>query len=388
MRPNFRGAAPAMSTSPTRRALSELCVEVPSPELTQKVVIGNVTEIISPSCSICFEKPRAVRNRPCGHAVCCGLCTVRAIAAATKTYTCPACRTVVTDLEWHGTNPSLQRMATDGRNLSPNGATRSTVYDFLRARATEQPENELGEASRKVLAAWGVEAADPVEAFPLVAAAESGDADAVARLLAGGADVNLADGDGWTPLIAASANGNARLVTTLLAVPGVHVNATNDDEETALVRAAASGSVEAVSALLGTEGLAVNASTRHGKTALIIAAGVGDGPMTAALLASPLVDVNAADGAGETALLHAAGGGHASVVATLLEHPRLNTAKRNGAGQTPLMVAVDKGHEEVATALRVHAREKAVRAAKTERAARTERAAAAMTEREQDENHF
>jgi hypothetical protein len=293
-----------------------LTVDVPSPEIGASVVAATDEECaVTPSCSICMAKPRTVRNRPCGHAICCGLCTVRAVTPSRKKYFCPACRAEVEELEWHGASPNLSRMATDGRQLSPGAATRSSVHEFLRARAEDDPESELGAACRQVLAVWGIEGADVAEAFPLIAACESGDAAAVTALLAAGSDANLSDGDGWTPLIAAASEGNAQIVATLLAVPGIDANARNDDGETALMRAAASGSTQAAAALLTTAQLDVNGATHvTGKTALVIAASVGDAVMAALLLSAPDIDANATDALGDTALLHAATLGHVGVV--------------------------------------------------------------------------
>ena len=156
------------------------------------------------SCAICFARPRCVRNRPCGHAVSCGLCTILATNPPTKSYSCPTCRQQVEEIEWHG-EAVPTRMATDGRALPAGTAVRSDLFGFLQARAANTSDAPLADASRRALSTWGVlpasasgepsaSAAPPEESFPLVAAAEAGDIGSIMRLLARGeVDVNLPD---------------------------------------------------------------------------------------------------------------------------------------------------------------------------------------------------
>ena len=44
-------------------------------------------------CVCCMSCPRAVRNQPCGHAICCELCTIRAVQAGGLK--CGVCRGAV-----------------------------------------------------------------------------------------------------------------------------------------------------------------------------------------------------------------------------------------------------------------------------------------------------
>jgi ankyrin repeat protein len=57
----------------------------------------------------------------------------------------------------------------------------------------------------------------------LIMAALGGEDDRVGQLIAAGADVNHADGNGWTALIAAAMRGSAGVVERLLAA-GADVN--------------------------------------------------------------------------------------------------------------------------------------------------------------------
>lgn len=314
------------SVSPLRRPGTIADLEIQSPDLgALSLHTSDVEEDDGASCSICFERVRAVRCRPCGHALSCGLCTVRAINPVTKDYHCPACRTAVTKLEWHGGMPSLRRMATDGRQLSAGVAVCSTVHDFLQARAAGDDE-PLAEAAGAALALWG-RSREVCEAEALlIAAAEAGDVSVVASLMERGeVDLNATDAEGWTALIAAASEAHLEIVRALLAVPSVAVNAANNDQETALIRAVACGHEAVVHALLAnvsTLGLDVNLTTRSGRSALIIAAASGNTALVAALLAIDGIDTDTTDRDGLTALRHAVAGGHAEAASAIRVHNR------------------------------------------------------------------
>ncbi len=108
---------------------------------------------------------------------------------------------------------------------------------------------------------------------PLHQAAEDGDAGAVKRLLAAGADPRAATTLGHvTPIAVAATSGEAAIVKLLLDA-GADANATTADGTTPLMLAAASGSTETVKLLLD-HGAAVNAKEpAKGETALMFAAG-------------------------------------------------------------------------------------------------------------------
>lgn len=252
----------------------------------------------------------------------------------------------------------MTRMPTNGQHLTGgSGGVLSSVYEFLTAR--ESDTGPIADTARRVLSDWGNESP-----FLLVTAAESGDAEQVAVLLEDGVDVNLADGEGWTALIAAASEGHADIATALLAIPGIDVNACNHDQETALLRATAGGHVEIVGALLAVEGLDVNAATATGKSALIIAASTGDDALVELLLTEGVgLDVNARDNSGNTALIHAALEGHLPVVQALVTSDDLDMDVAVG-GSTALMLAVRKMHSEIASALRIGKRERAVKTAR------------------------
>src|SRR5215469_1743644 len=219
---------------------------------------------------------------------------------------------------------------------------------------------------------------------------QAGHRDAALKMIAAGADVNAAQGDGTTPLHWAAYKIDADLVRALLqrgAKPDVindygssplaeavkvanagivkmlldahsNVEVANQDGQTALMLAARAGSVD-VARLLVTHGANVNAKEKwRGQTALMWAADSGSAEMTRFLIAQK-ADVNAKALAndwptqmtgeprnqyrptgGLTPLLYAARSGCRDCVAALLDagadvnHP-------NPDGVTPLMVAMD-----------------------------------------------
>ena len=51
------------------------------------------------SCNVCMDRPRTVRNRPCGHTACCELCTIETMELVRRSLRCPICRIEVSQLE-------------------------------------------------------------------------------------------------------------------------------------------------------------------------------------------------------------------------------------------------------------------------------------------------
>ena len=50
-------------------------------------------------CCCCLVRPCTLRYRPCGHAVCCELCTIEACTPRHQLLRCPTCRQAVEQLE-------------------------------------------------------------------------------------------------------------------------------------------------------------------------------------------------------------------------------------------------------------------------------------------------
>jgi ankyrin repeat protein len=151
----------------------------------------------------------------------------------------------------------------------------------------------------------------------VVDAAMRGDRVAVRALLAGGADANVAQGDGMTALHWAAMNDDVELAQ-MLAYAGANLRAvTRIGAQTPLYLAAAQGHERAVRALLAS-GAAPDLATSTGVTPLMAAAAAGNpGAMTA--LIERGADVNAADTTiGYTALMAAAANNRVDAVRLLL----------------------------------------------------------------------
>jgi ankyrin repeat protein len=134
---------------------------------------------------------------------------------------------------------------------------------------------------------------------------------AVAQLLIDeGADVNVKDADGFTPLMIAIVSGNENIVKVLI-----------------------------------DEGADVNAKEAKGFTPLMIAIVSGNENIVKVLLSSPKIDVNMGDGkeGALTPLKVAAGQGDPTMVRVLIDHARdldVNASGGLGADKTPLTSAL------------------------------------------------
>lgn len=108
-------------------------------------------------CVVCLEQPRAVRYRPCGHGVLCGLCAIRHIGSEAGALQCVICRSDVSQLEWKGARelsmPSAG-MRTDGRCEPACGEIYDGTRRFLLARAADE-DSELAAEAARVLAELG-----------------------------------------------------------------------------------------------------------------------------------------------------------------------------------------------------------------------------------------
>jgi ankyrin repeat protein len=170
------------------------------------------------------------------------------------------------------------------------------------------------------LAVAGLAATAAVSAAPSDAtvadAASRGDANAVSALLAQGADVNTAQGDGMTALHWAAMQGSPEL-TTLLLRAGAHPNAaTRVGAYTPLLLAARQGHGAVVEALLS-GGANAAAKTENGTTALMFAAQSGDVRAVERLL-DRQIDPDARETTrGLTAAMFAAAANRADVIRVL-----------------------------------------------------------------------
>lgn len=147
----------------------------------------------------------------------------------------------------------------------------------------------------------------------LTYAAALGQMDAVKVLLDHGADPNLANMVGYSPIMAAARNSRQRCAMLLIDA-GAEVNTTDDWGYTALMLAANHGLPETVNVLLK-HGANVNAAAIGGYTSLMVAAINNSVPESMveeiiALLLSAGADINATTEDGKSAATFALERGH------------------------------------------------------------------------------
>ena len=81
-------------------------------------------------CVVCYDRPRAVRTQPCGHAFYCELCTIRAVQV--NGLKCGVCRCAVLQLVVVPVNPAgdpllLRSMQTYQAEPEPEGSAFDSV---------------------------------------------------------------------------------------------------------------------------------------------------------------------------------------------------------------------------------------------------------------------
>jgi cytohesin len=210
----------------------------------------------------------------------------------------------------------------------------------------------------------------------LVDAVRRGDVQEVARLLAAGADPNVKDLDGHTPLHYAAEQCRADIAELLLK-HGADPNARDDHGKTPLHRAVAVGCVE-VAELLLSRGADPNVRDKDGYTPLLnLAGGLRESVDLAAVLLARGANPNVVDYHGRTPLFHAAERFHKDLFYLLLGRGARATLReaaligdvylaeellkqgadpyeRDADGRTPLHYALERCHVEVAELLLRH----------------------------------
>ena len=107
------------------------------------------------SCGICYDRPRAVRNLPCGHGGICELCAIKSVQAD-GLITCAYARCVVRRLVVMPTTPTaepprLKRMLTYQAVPEPEGNAFESFDAFLLAKLGSD-DAVVAEAAREALA--------------------------------------------------------------------------------------------------------------------------------------------------------------------------------------------------------------------------------------------
>ncbi|KAF8419525.1 ankyrin repeat-containing domain protein [Tirmania nivea] len=177
----------------------------------------------------------------------------------------------------------------------------------------------------------------------LIAAAKSGDVNAVRLRLDVVGNIDYTDKDDRTALFWAAREGHLDVVKLLLE-KGANIEAARSHGSTALYIAAEFSHLDAV-ALLLEKGANIEATISDGSTALWIAAQNGHFEVVKLLLEKS-ANMEATASNGITALYIAAQNGHFEVVKLLLENSaNMEAAASNG--ETPLWIAAQNGHSEV-----------------------------------------
>ena len=162
-------------------------------------------------------------------------------------------------------------------------------------------------------------------------------------LLDAGADVNAKNEDGQTPLMMKARSYSPEL-TDLMLSNGADINAKDKEGQTALIYAAKGGHIDNVKLLLD-RGADVNVKGNDGCSPLIWAAKYNDADKMRLFLESG-ADANAQDNEEGTALIYVAKKGNAEAVkAVLARNPEKNA--RDNLGMTALSHAIFFGHSEV-----------------------------------------
>ncbi|KFZ25366.1 hypothetical protein V502_00151 [Pseudogymnoascus sp. VKM F-4520 (FW-2644)] len=192
---------------------------------------------------------------------------------------------------------------------------------------------------------------DTVGRTPLSYSAENGHRGSLDLLLAKGVDIDLIDSVGRTPVSYAAENGH-RGIFELLIAKGVDIDSKDSASRTPVSYAAENGH-EGILEVLLLKDADVNSIDSAGWTPLSYAARNGhEGSLN--LLVNFGANINSKDSAGRTPLSYAAGNGHEGSLKLLLQHGPIDVNSKDTTGRTPLSYATANGHIAVVEVLQSH----------------------------------
>lgn len=195
-------------------------------------------------------------------------------------------------------------------------------------------------------------------ASPLHHAAEEGDDLAIKALISMGADVDEADSEGQTPLMAAASWGHASSCQLLVEEGEAKVNVKDEGGDTALHEAARADELEALVSLLDL-GAEVDARNKLGATPLIVASHKGHKAVCKALIKAGAAVTGAKSmmRGGYSPLHAAAANGSTDCLQDLIDagaslrHSASESSLRGGSA-TALELAEESGQQQTASMLR------------------------------------
>jgi uncharacterized protein len=183
----------------------------------------------------------------------------------------------------------------------------------------------------------------------LLQATQRGDREAVLKLLQQGADINVRDAQGRTPVMIATYQHNTDMVRTLLQA-GADVNIRDNNKENPLLHAGAQGWLDILR--LAIEAHAdTRLTNRFGGISIIPASERGHVEIVRELLTRTDINVNHVNNLGWTALLEAiilsnGDKAHQQIVQILVDHGAdVNLADKDGV--TPLQHASERRFNEI-----------------------------------------
>lgn len=188
---------------------------------------------------------------------------------------------------------------------------------------------------------------------PLLSAAKNGHHDIVELLVVNGAQVDATNKGGGSAMYVAAFEGHLRCVRALVEMGGARIDLATADGWTPLMGAAKMNKAAVIDYLLSiddhTTSAVVDARKHDGGTALFIAALQGSLEALVALVEAG-ADLEAADDERWTPLMCAAENGHIECVHILVAHAA-NLDARSNEQDTALILAAYYGHERVVRAL-------------------------------------
>jgi ankyrin repeat protein len=185
----------------------------------------------------------------------------------------------------------------------------------------------------------------------LFRAASDGNVMETEHLLKAGANVNVREVEGETPLMYAATAGKTEVVNLLLD-RGAEVEALSSNRETALARAVGAKQYDCVTLLLD-RGAKIDRSTDAGGPPLIYAAGGDDLRMVKQLLHRG-ANVNSTDDYGNTALIAATSSNVSAEIVRVILTAGADPNHKNQQGESAYDIAVRNRNQALAELLKNH----------------------------------